>query len=76
MKIFRDLIWVMRGIMRDDHKFYKKNGLYDFPQKERGKMIALSFAGALMRNRKLMTKGGAMMDKGMLGPYRKVIDNA
>ena len=25
MKIFRDLIWVMRGIMKDDHKFYKKN---------------------------------------------------
>lgn len=76
MKIFRDLIWVMRGIMRDDHKFYKKNGLYDFPQKERGKMIALSFAGSLMRNKKLMAKGGAMMDKGMLGPYQKVIDNA
>lgn len=76
MKIFRDLIWVMRGIMKDDHRFYKKNSLYDFPQKERGKMIALSFAGALMRNRKLMAKGGAMMDKGMLSPYQKVIDNA
>lgn len=75
MKIFRDLIWVMRGIMRDDHKFYKKNGLYDFPQKERGKMIALCFAGFLMRNKKLMAKGGAMMDKGMLGSYQQVIDN-
>lgn len=75
MKIFRDLIWVMRGIMKDDHKFYIKNGLYDFPQKERGKMIALCFAGSLMRNKKILAKGGAMMDKGMLGPYQKVIDN-
>ncbi len=75
MKIFRDLIWVMRGIMRDDHKFYKKYGFYDFPQKERGKMIALCFVGSLMRNKKLMAKGAAMMDDGMLAPYKKVIDS-
>ena len=31
MKIFRDLIWVMRGIMKADHVFYKKHGVYDFP---------------------------------------------
>ncbi len=42
MKIFRDLIWVMRGIMKDDHRSYRENNFYDFPQKERGKMIALS----------------------------------
>lgn len=34
MKIFRDLIYSMRGVVRDDHRFYKKNGLYDFPQKD------------------------------------------
>ena len=41
MKIFRDLIWVMRGIMKADHKFYKKHGVYDFPQKQRGRMIVM-----------------------------------
>jgi hypothetical protein len=35
MKIFRDLIYQMRGMMRADHKFYKKQGIYDFPQKKR-----------------------------------------
>lgn len=76
MKIFRDLIWIMRGIMRDDHKFYKKYGFYDFPQKQRGKMLSLCLVGSLMRNKKLMQKGGAMMDEGMLAPYKKVIEKA
>lgn len=34
MKIFRDLIYSMRGVVRDDHRFYKKQRLYDFPQKD------------------------------------------
>lgn len=76
MKIFRDLIWVMRGIMKDDHRFYRENNFYDFPQKERGKMIALSLAGSLMRNKNFMKKNKGMMDKGMLSPYKKVIEKA
>lgn len=32
MKIFRDLIWMMRGLMKADHDFYKAHGIYDFPQ--------------------------------------------
>ncbi len=36
IKIFRDLIYGMRGLVRDDHRFYKKHGLYDFPQKKIG----------------------------------------
>ncbi len=30
-KIFRDLMWAMRGIMRADHAYYTREGLYDFP---------------------------------------------
>ena len=74
MKIFRDLIWIMRGIMRDDHRFYKKNGFYDFPQSQRGKMLALCLVGSLMRNKKIMLKHSAMMNEGMLAPYKKVIE--
>ena len=33
MKIFRDLIYMMQGLMKADHKFYKEHGIYDFPQK-------------------------------------------
>lgn len=76
MKIFRDLIWMMRGIMKDDHIFYKKNNFYDFPQKERGKMLSLYLVGSLMRNKKFMKKNKSVMDEGMLAPYKKTIEKA
>jgi len=56
MKIFRDLIWLMRGMMRADHRFYKKHGLYDFPQKKKGTVIKMYLAGALMSSPKLRAK--------------------
>ncbi|HPG87314.1 MAG TPA: NAD(P)H-dependent oxidoreductase [Spirochaetales bacterium] len=39
LKIFRDLIYGMRGVVRDDHRFYKTHGLYDFPQKDIPKQL-------------------------------------
>ena len=74
MKIFRDLIWVMRGIMKADHKFYKKHGVYDFPQKQRGRMMLMCMLGSLMRNKKVKSKMGNMFNEGMLMPYKKVLD--
>lgn len=74
MKIFRDLIWQMQGLMRADHKFYKAHGQYDFPQKHRGRMIAMYLVGSLMSNKKLMAKAGNMMNEGMLMPYNKVLE--
>lgn len=74
MKIFRDLIWQMQGMMRADHKFYKAHGQYDFPQKRRGRMLAMYLVGAMMSNKKLMAKAGDMVNKGMLMPYTKVLD--
>ena len=72
MKIFRDLIWVMRGIMHADHKFYKKHGVYDFPQKQRGRMILMSMLGLLIRNKNIKAKMGNKMNEGMLMPYEKL----
>lgn len=73
MKIFRDLIWVMRGIMKADHIFYKKHGVYDFPQKQRGKMMVMCLLGAMVRNKKIKAKMGNKFNEGMVGPYKKVI---
>ena len=73
MKIFRDLIWIMRGLMKADHDFYKKHGVYDFPQKKRGRMIAMCLLGALVRNPKIRAKMGNRMNEGMAAPYAKVI---
>ena len=74
MKIFRDLIWLMQGMMRADHKFYKSHKQYDFPQKQRGKMMAMYLVGALLSNKKLKSKMGSAMTDGMLMPYNKVLD--
>jgi multimeric flavodoxin WrbA len=74
MKIFRDLIWLMQGMMRADHKFYKAHKQYDFPQKQRPKMLAMYLVGALMGSKKLKSKMGSTMTDGMLMPYNKVLD--
>ncbi|MBR7010971.1 MAG: NAD(P)H-dependent oxidoreductase [Oscillospiraceae bacterium] len=76
MKIFRDLIWQMQGLMREDHRFYKAHGFYDFPQKQRGKMAAMYLVGGMMKNKKLSRKLGGKMTEGMLMPYRKVLEKA
>ncbi len=74
MKIFRDLIWLMQGMMKADHKFYKAHGQYDFPQKKRGTMIKMYFVGALLSSEKLKAKMGNKMNEGMLMPYNKLLD--
>ena len=76
LKIFRDLIYEMQGLMREDHRFYKEHGFYDFPQKKRGKIAAMYLVGALMGNEKLMKKSKVSMTDGMLMPYKKVIEEA
>ena len=73
-KIFRDLIWLMRGMMKADHNFYKKNGIYDFPQKSKGTVIKMYLVGALISSPKIKGKMGNSMNEGMIAPYKKVIE--
>ena len=72
MKIFRDLIFEMRGMMRADHKFYKKQGIYDFPKRFSGRSILMHLVGALLANEKILAKMGNKMNEGMLAPYEKM----
>jgi hypothetical protein len=48
MKIFRDLIYVMQGLMEAGHKFYKAHGIYDFPQKQKKRIGQTHLVGALL----------------------------
>ena len=73
MKIFRDLIYQMRGMMRADHKFYKKQGIYDFPQKNKGKSMLMYAVGALLSSEKILSKMGNKMNEGMLMPYEQIL---
>ncbi len=73
MKIFRDLIYQMRGMMRADHKFYKKQGIYDFPQKNKGKAMLMYAVGAMLSSEKILSKMGNKMNEGMLMPYEQLL---
>ena len=74
MKIFRDLIYQMRGMMRADHKFYKKQGIYDFPQKKKLTSLKMYLVGMLLSSETVMKKAGSKMNDGMLAPYKKLFD--
>ena len=75
MKIFRDLIYQMRGLMRADHRFFKSHGQYDFPQKKWKTSWLMYLVGWMMRSPKLKKKLGSKMTEGMIAPYKKVISN-
>ncbi|MEG2274834.1 MAG: iron-sulfur protein, partial [Clostridia bacterium] len=75
LKIFRDLIYIMRGLMKADHKFYKQHGFYDdLPQRHKGRMLFMKFVGGLMSNKKIKAKIGGNMNDFILMPYKKVLN--
>ena len=75
MKIFRDLIYVMQGMMKADHKFYKEHGIYDFPQKKIGTRLAMYLVGFLLSNKKLKAKLGNKMNEGMIASHKKLLNS-
>ena len=75
MKIFRDLIYQMRGFMRADHRFFKSHGQYDFPQKKWPQSLAMYLVGTMIASPKIREKMGGKMTEGMLMPYKKVLDD-
>ena len=76
MKIFRDLVYQMRGMMKADHKFYKEHKQYDFPQKHKLMSLAMYLVGAMLGSEKIRSKMGNKMNEGMLMPYKKILDDA
>ena len=76
MKIFRDLIYVMQGLMKADHKFYKAHGIYDFPQKQKKRILQMQLVGALMAVPSVQRKAKGKMTEAMIGPYEKVVKQA
>lgn len=75
MKIFRDLIYLMQGIMKEDHRFYKKHGIYDFPQKKLGTLWKMKLVGVLITKPKILNIMGNKLNEGMIAPYKKVINS-
>ena len=76
LKIFRDLIYEMQGLMEEDHRFYKQHGFYDFPQKKKGRIAGMYLVAAMMKNKAIQKKLKFSMTDGMMMRYRKVIEQA
>ena len=75
-KVFRDLIYLMQGIMKADHKYYKRHGLYDFPQKKKLIILKTQFLGMLMSMPWMRRKVQGRINDFIISPYRKVIETA
>lgn len=72
-KIFRDLIYTMRGLMREDDRFFRRHGMYDFPQKRVGTIIKMKLVGCLLARPAIRAKLGNRMNESMIAPYKKAI---
>ena len=76
MKIFRDLIYVMQGLMKADHKFYQQHGIYDFPQKQKKRILQMKLVGSLIAIPSVQKKMKGQMNQYIIGPYQKVVEQA
>lgn len=73
-KIFRDLVYDMRGLMKADHAFYQKHHLYDdLPGRDKKTVLAMYAVGALMKNKKIQKAAFAKMSEAMIAPYQKIM---
>lgn len=73
MKIFRDLIYTLKGLMQEDHRFYKKHGLYDFPQKKLLTIWKMRLAGLALKSPKARSKASRMMMQAITKRYDKIV---
>lgn len=72
-KIFRDMVYLMQGLMKADHKYYKKHGIYDFPHNQKMKIFQMKMIGKLMNLPNAQEKMKGKMSQYILMPYEKVM---
>jgi multimeric flavodoxin WrbA len=74
MKIFRDLFWgKFRFVCQADHKFYKKNSIYDFPQKNYKDRVLNTIVIPLTRIPKMRKKLYNNLREEIIKPHQKVL---
>ena len=75
MKIFRDEVWgKLRFVFQGDHRYYKKHGVYDFPQKDWKTRIRNLFMMALLKIPKIRKETRNDMINLMLKPFQTFVD--
>lgn len=74
MKIFRDDIWgELRFVFQGDHRYYKKHGFYDFPQKRYKVRLRNFFMIMLTKIPSVKKNMRQNLTKFMLMPFQKVL---
>lgn len=74
MKVFRDLVYEMRSMMIDDHVYYKKNKLYDYPKPRRILNFFMTLGVKWIRHPKRFKKISPKLNEYMLARYKKIIE--
>ena len=67
-------MFLKQGERKSDHRYYKDNNLYDFPQKQRGERISSYVTGFLMSIPFVKKILGPRLQERLLVPYRKVLN--
>jgi hypothetical protein len=76
-KVFRDEIWGhMRAVFRADHAWYKKNGMYDFPQNNLRDRIFTTFLSLLLSIPSVRKKADKEMKEHMVEPFARVFEES
>ncbi|MDC7126507.1 MAG: NAD(P)H-dependent oxidoreductase [Spirochaetales bacterium] len=74
-KVFRDDIFShLKFVFQEDHKYYKKNGLYDFPHKKRMMRFMSSFMVLLTKFPGIRKKINGGLREGMLVQFTKSLE--
>lgn len=73
-KIFRDLVYLMQGMMKADHKYYKKHGNYDFPHNQKKRMLQMKIIGGVMGIESVQKKMKGKMSQYIIAPYDKLLE--
>ncbi len=73
MKVFRDLIYIMQGFMQEDHRFYARHGLYDFPQKQIRMRLRMSLVGLALKSKRARQRASRYMQEVLIKQYEDAI---
>ena len=72
-KIFRDLVWSRRSIFQADYKYYQKNKMFDFPQKDKRAAAFNKQMMSLMKDPQMKEGIRKMMKSQAVRPHMEIV---
>ncbi|MBN1614114.1 MAG: flavodoxin family protein, partial [Deltaproteobacteria bacterium] len=72
-KIFRDLVWSTRSLFQADYRYYKRNKMFDFPQKDKRAKAFNKMMASLMKDPAAKEELRKVLKKEQVRPHLKVV---